>query len=1516
MNKLLYTCLALVSLLLCSAAHAQEPVRAFGGRVAAPQAQKALSLTGVRRQADGGAVAFAGGSHAKARKSVPLKAGDGTTLYGEVAYSNLMNETTLSWGVYSFPAQANMTVTQKFLHTSICANGGGAYRKGKLHFTSYYEGVAGLSYLYFCTLDVNNWTLDTKALPADTYTSIGLDMTYDPVGDKLYMQAYTDDVANENVTQNTYTLSTMDIESGRSTPVAEMDRMSTIACDIAGQMYGVRYSDGMFCKIDKSNAHVTPIGSTGVNPMYNGSSTFDYKTGKLYWTTYERTTDKSGLYEIDLATGKASLISLFPNDEQITSLYIPQSDEIYSLNAPKLDVNFVGANTQGNVVVTAPTTNAQGAALSGNVTVSTYIDGRLTFTDEVKPGESASHTLTLAQGNHTAEAVASQPGVGKSERKQVKFYVGTDGPAAVRNLTLSKTGDYTAHLTWEQPTEGEHGSTINPNLVYYEVYRQPGNVLLSDGTTGTEYTDHITSKQLRNYSYTLVGYYKGVKGASATSNEVAFGEPSEIPYAETFDSQSAFDTYLTINANGDKGVWQWNSDKKCAAYSYDTFNKADDWLITPGLRMSAGRSYKLKFQAASTSWMYPEALEVKLGNGTNVENFTTTLIPETKLVHQDLREYEAVVTVPADGNYFVGFHALSDRGLYELYVDDVRVEFGPATTAPDTVRNARATQEANGGKAITVSFTAPTLDFSGNALGSLTAVNVYRNSALVKEFANPAVGAELSFTDATPATGRNTYRIVAVNASGESNPVEVTGWSGADEPTAPLNVKLTSTDGKTAVLTWSAPQYGANGGTIDASKLTYNVYNSKNVKVASAISATTFTDATIDTVGGQVNAYYYVAALSDNGNSELARSNIYNFGRPYQDGFSESFAGGKFNTQAWIAEVINPSPFSNAFYGRYWGFTHDKWDRGPRPAAQDGDGGYLIAYTDYIDVESRMISPKINVKGLKNPVLSFWFYQYYNPDTENGYSHYNETMTAQVLVDGKYTDVTKPIHLINGNGWYRYDVLLKDYVGASDFQVAFKTHNYLSYDMHIDNITIKDVKDNDLAVTQISAPEKIAVGSERQVTATVFNGGATTASGYKVQLLRNGEVAATQEGADAHAFGAEKTYSFTIAPTIADAGKTYTYAVRVVADADDDPTNNVSSEVKVEIPANDVPAVTDLNAQATAGWVKLSWSEPDDSQASTATTEGFETYEAFTIKNFGNWTLYDGDQGATYDIKNSNSESGSYDYPNAGSPMAFQVFNPTKAGIASQLWQPYLGNQMAVCFDAAGSQNSDWLISPEVKGGTKVSLMARSVTSLYGLERFEFAYSTESTDSATFKTIGNVNVVPAKWTKYEFTLPADAKYFAIHCVSADVYALLVDEIQYEGANPAPLQLQGFNVYRDGNKLNTAAVEESAYTDAAVEEGKTYSYNVTALYDRGESAYSNTVQVLCSGVNSLDADLPTVWAASGAIHVRNAQGRPVAVYNVAGQQLYNSSGEARHDVAVPGGVYLVKVGATAVKVLVK
>ena len=36
-----------------------------------------------------------------------------------------------------------MTVSPLSIHNTLCANGGGTYRKGKLYFTSYYEDMTG-----------------------------------------------------------------------------------------------------------------------------------------------------------------------------------------------------------------------------------------------------------------------------------------------------------------------------------------------------------------------------------------------------------------------------------------------------------------------------------------------------------------------------------------------------------------------------------------------------------------------------------------------------------------------------------------------------------------------------------------------------------------------------------------------------------------------------------------------------------------------------------------------------------------------------------------------------------------------------------------------------------------------------------------------------------------------------------------------------------------------------------------------------------------------------------------------------------------------------------------------------------------------------------------------------------------------------------------------------------------------------------------------------------------------------
>ena len=151
----------------------------------------------------------------------------------------------------------------------------------------------------------------------------------------------------------------------------------------------------MFCSIDKQTAKVKEIGLTGVNPKYNASGTFDYKTGKLYWTTCERTTDQSGLYEIDPQTGAASFITSYPNNEMVSCLYIPQEANNFKLGEiAGFTADFSNtATTTGSVSITAPSKDAAGNTITGEVTVLLMPTVRSTSLSRALPAQPSPRTL-------------------------------------------------------------------------------------------------------------------------------------------------------------------------------------------------------------------------------------------------------------------------------------------------------------------------------------------------------------------------------------------------------------------------------------------------------------------------------------------------------------------------------------------------------------------------------------------------------------------------------------------------------------------------------------------------------------------------------------------------------------------------------------------------------------------------------------------------------------------------------------------------------------------------------------------------------------------------------------------------------------------------------------------------------------------------------------------------------------------------------------------------------------------
>lgn len=254
--------------------------------------------------------------------------------------------------------------------------------------------------------------------------------------------------------------------------------------------------------------------------------------------------------------------------------------------------------------------------------------------------------------------------------------------------------------------------------------------------------------------------------------------------------------------------------------------------------------------------------------------------------------------------------------------------------------------------------------------------------------------------------------------------------------------------------------------------------------------------------------------------------------------------------------------------------------------------------------------------------------------------------------------------------------------------------------------------------------------------------------------------------------------------------------------------------------------------------VSFSWNNPEPLHG---LFDDIEDHTDFTINSAGSigWQYIDADNENTYTWTAA-------DFPNQGKPMAFIVFNPSKTSPSTEEWpdiKPYSGNKMLIDFTVDGG-NNDYLISPALSFDEdfQFSFQARSYTESYGKERFRVGYSTTGTNASDFIFIqeGDYEEVPAAWTLCRYTIPKEAKYVCLNCVSQEAFMFMVDDI-FIGTNivrpqspsraSTDARLCGFNLYRNGNKVNDELINDTKYTDSVAEYG-TYSYSIEAIMTDG------------------------------------------------------------------------------------
>ncbi len=257
------------------------------------------------------------------------------------------------------------------------------------------------------------------------------------------------------------------------------------------------------------------------------------------------------------------------------------------------------------------------------------------------------------------------------------------------------------------------------------------------------------------------------------SKDDPFAPIETLPYANGFDTVDEWDRFTIIDANDDGSTWHRYEGE--ASYRYHSDNNADDWLISPAIRLEAGKTYGFTIDAHSSSDAYIERLEVKMGTAATASAMTANVLAPTELATEiPMTLSNKFVTVGETGYYYFGIHAISDFDQSSLRVDNLLVE-ETILTAPAAVGDLTVTPAEEKPMA-TLSFTAPSKNIGGEPLtANLTQIDVLRDNEVIHTFEDVAPGTPLTYIDDDPELKSisYSYQVVAYNADGQGAKSEV-----------------------------------------------------------------------------------------------------------------------------------------------------------------------------------------------------------------------------------------------------------------------------------------------------------------------------------------------------------------------------------------------------------------------------------------------------------------------------------------------------------------------------------------------------------------------------------------------------------------------------------------------------------------------------------------------------------------------------------------------------------------------
>ncbi len=338
-----------------------------------------------------------------------------------------------------------------------------------------------------------------------------------------------------------------------------------------------------------------------------------------------------------------------------------------------------------------------------------------------------------------------------SEKNKYYIYIGgfavTENvfiPAAPADIvvTAGENKSVAATLTWTLPTTDDDGVEFGEGVAVESVmiYRDSELVatLTGDATSWTDTEAEGLTPGFHTYELQVTAGGKQSARVSVESPYIGPLQPMSIPWNPNIKklTQDDFNLFFTVfntensestppnSSFPERKFWYVGSGyTDNYLYKYPQAKKKDDWMVSPPLKFEKAGKYRVVINEKSAYSNTITNTNIYFGAGYDVADYPSSTMIGTINATGTAKDYPLYFTVPEAGEYNIAVQELDLEGksYNGAYIYSIVVE--EAIEYPENITGLSATVS---GEEVRLTWTNPSQSVLGNAITSLTKIEVYR----------------------------------------------------------------------------------------------------------------------------------------------------------------------------------------------------------------------------------------------------------------------------------------------------------------------------------------------------------------------------------------------------------------------------------------------------------------------------------------------------------------------------------------------------------------------------------------------------------------------------------------------------------------------------------------------------------------------------------------------------------------------------------------------------------------------